>query len=69
MTTTLAYSLTNAAEASGLSRSTLHRAIKAGTLRAQTTELDAETGRPKRGARIVIQADALKAYLDALPEA
>lgn len=68
MTTALSYTLDAAAEATSLSASTLRRAIAKGLLKARTTELDAATGKPVRGARVVILADDLRAYLDQLDE-
>lgn len=64
--TALAYTLATAAEATGLSRKTLDRAIKAGTLRAKRTGLTAD-GEP--AGSFVILADALQAWLDSLADA
>lgn len=64
--TRLAYSLAEAAEATGLSRSHLDRAIKAGELRTKTTKLDADE-RPV-GKRVIL-ASALQAYLEGLADA
>ena len=68
MTARLAYSLADAAEATGLSTSHLDRAIKAGKLRTKVTKLDADE-KVARGAKRVILASELEAYLDGLPDA
>lgn len=62
----LAYSLADAAEATGLSRSHLDRAIREGLLRTKTTKLD---GDEKPVGKRVILASALTAYLEGLPDA
>ncbi len=57
MTESLAHSIPQAVSISGLSRNTLYRAIAAGQLKAR-----------KNGARTLILAEDLKAWLTALPE-
>lgn len=64
--TRLAYSLAEAAEATGLSRSHLDRAIKAGELRTKTTKLDVDE---KPVGKRVILASELQAYLEGLADA
>jgi excisionase family DNA binding protein len=60
----LAFSVREAAQATGLSASTIDRAIRAGKLRIRrTTEKDGEVS----GSRLILAAD-LDAYLAALPE-
>lgn len=66
MSAPLAYSLPGAVEATGLSRSTLMRAIGSGKLRAKKSGEDAD-GNPT-GA-FVITAEALKQYLAGLVDA
>lgn len=66
MTTPIAYSLATAAEATGLSRSHLERAIRTGHLRAKRTTVDAD-GKP--AGKWVIKAEALTAYVDELVDA
>lgn len=66
MSTPISYSLPGAVAATGLSRSTLERAIREGTLRAKKSSKDAD-GNPK--GVWVIKADALAAYVDGLVDA
>lgn len=66
MSTPLAYSLPGAVEASGLSRSTLLRAIGTGELRAKKSAKDAD-GNPVGS--WVIPAESLKAFIDNLVDA
>ena len=66
MTTPLAYSLAAAAEATGLSRSHLDRAIREGLLRSKTTKLDEQE--KAVGKRVILARD-LEAYLDGLADA
>lgn len=66
MSARLAYSLTQAAETTGLSRAHLDRAIRDGKLRTKTTKLN-EKDEPV-GKRVIL-ASALQAYLDGLPDA
>lgn len=69
MTTTyspVSYSMAGAVAASGLSKSTLERAIKAGTLRAKKSSAD-EDGNPT-GVWLITHA-ALAAYVDSLADA
>lgn len=61
----LAYSLADAAEVTGLSRTVLDRAIKDGLLKSKVTSW---RGDGKAGKRIVLAKD-LVAYLDSLEEA
>lgn len=65
MTTALAFSVTQAAEASGLSTSHLDRAIKSGQLKAKRTSTN-EKGDPV-GKRVILAGD-LEAYLSNLPD-
>jgi hypothetical protein len=66
MSARLAYSLTEAADATGLSRSHLDRAIKTGHLRTKTTKLN---GDEKPVGKRVILARDLEAYLEGLDDA
>jgi len=66
VTAKLAYSLTEAVEATGFSRSHLDRAIRDGLLRSKTTKLDAEE--KAVGKRVILARD-LEAYLEGLPAA
>jgi hypothetical protein len=66
MTTPLAYSLTGAVTATGMSRATLERAIRAGRLRAKKSSQD-ENGEPTGS--WVIPAASLQAYIDGLVDA
>lgn len=66
MTTPLSYSMAGAAAATGLSRSTLERAIKSGDLKAKKSAVD-EDGYPC--GVWVIPATALEAYIDGLVDA
>jgi hypothetical protein len=66
MTAPISYSLKGAAAATGLSPSTLERAIKAGRLRAKKSSEDAD-GNPV--GTWVILASALKSYVDGLVDA
>jgi hypothetical protein len=61
----LAYSLTDASEVTGLSRTVLDRAIKDGLLKSKVTGW---RGDGKAGKRIVLARD-LQAYLDGLEDA
>lgn len=63
---TMAYSLSTAATATGLSTKTLQRAVKSGRLRAKRTSVT-EDGLP--AGNYVILADDLRAWLDALEDA
>ncbi|MFT3871576.1 MAG: hypothetical protein QM714_02850 [Nocardioides sp.] len=65
-TAPISYSLAGAALATGLSKATLDRAIKAGHLQAKKSSID-EDGNPVGS--WVITADALRAYVDGLPDA
>jgi excisionase family DNA binding protein len=62
----LSYSVATAAEATGLSRSHLHREIKAGRLRARRSG-QTEDGEP--AGKYVILAPDLEAYLAELVDA
>lgn len=62
----LSYSITAAVEATGLSKSHLDRAIRAGDLKARKSGRDEETGEPV--GKWVLLAKDLQAYLDSLPE-
>lgn len=62
----LSYSLAEAAEATGLSRSHLDRAIRAGDLRTKTTKVN-EKDEPV-GKRLIL-ARELEAYLEGLDDA
>lgn len=66
MTTSLAYTLNSAASATGLSRSTIERAVKSGALRAKRTGRT-EDGEPA-GSYLILAAD-LQAWLDGLVDA
>jgi hypothetical protein len=66
VSTPLAYSMAGAVAASGLSRSTLERAIGAGRLRAKKSDVDAD-GNPC--GVWVIKHDALEAFVDGLVDA
>lgn len=66
MTTPLAYSMKGAVEASGLSRSYLDRAIKAGQLKAKRSSTD---GRGEPTGNYVIRAADLQAFIDGLVDA
>lgn len=66
MTTPLSYTLPGAAEATGLSKSHLDRAIRAGQLRAKRTSNDKD-GNP--AGRVVILASALASYLESMVDA
>lgn len=66
MTARLSYSLADAVEATGLSRSHLDRAIREGLLRTKTTKLD---DNEKAVGKRVILASALESYLEGLPDA
>lgn len=66
MTKPLAYTFRTAEEATGLSRKTLERAVKAGRLKAKRTGVT-EDGQPSGS--YVILADGLQAWLDGLPDA
>lgn len=63
----LSYSLTEAAEATGLSRSHFDEAIRSGKLIAKTTTAKADT--KSRGGKRVILARDLEAYVESLPGA
>jgi hypothetical protein len=62
----LAYSMADAVEATGLSRSHLDRAIRDGQLRSRTTKLDKK--QRAVGKRVILARD-LEAYLESLEEA
>ena len=64
--TKLAYNLSEAATACGVSRDTIKRAIAAGALKAAKTSTD-EAGDPV--GRYVITAKSLEAWLDGLAAA
>lgn len=64
--TPIAYSMSGAVKASGLSRSTLDRAIKAGRLKAKKSDVD-ENGDPC-GVLVIFHRD-LAAFLEALVDA
>lgn len=66
MSTPLAYSKSDAAEAAGVSVQTLDRAIRAGVLRAKKTSITKD-GEPS--GKIVILASDLNAWLEALVDA
>lgn len=66
MTTPISYSLATAVAATGLSKSHLDRAIRAGHLRAHKSSVDAD-GEPC-GKWVILAAD-LEAYLEGLPAA
>lgn len=65
-TAPISYSMAGAVAATGLSRSTLDRAIRAGRLRAKKSGVD-ELGEP--AGVWVIPADALRAFVDSLEDA
>lgn len=64
--TKLAYSVREAAEATGLSTTHLDTAIRKRLLKARRTIQDPETG--EVGGKRLIRAADLQAYIDALPE-
>lgn len=64
--TTVAYTIATAAEATGLSRKTIERAVKAGKLRAKRSSLTPD-GEPTGS--YVIPAPALAAWIDSLADA
>lgn len=66
MTTPISYSLPGAVAATGLSRSTLERAIREGTLRAKKSSKD-KNDQP--AGVWVIKADALAKFIDGLMDA
>lgn len=66
MTAPIAYSMAGAVETTGLSRSTLERAIRTGQLKAKRTSTD-DDGKPT-GAW-VFTAPALQAFIDGLVDA
>ncbi|MCD4535682.1 hypothetical protein LRP67_16435 [Nocardioides sp. cx-169] len=66
MTTPLAYSMSGAVAASGMSRSSLERAIGAGRLKAKKSSED-EDGNPT--GNWVILASALEDFLNSLADA
>lgn len=66
MTTPLAYSMAGAVAATGLSKSTLERAIKSGRLKAKKSDVD-DDGYPT--GVWVIPAKALQEYIDGLVDA
>lgn len=66
MTAPLSYNMAGAVAASGLSRSTLDRAIRAGKLKAKRTSED-EDG--KGTGSFVIKATDLEAFIDSLVDA
>lgn len=66
MSEPISYNLRGAAEATGLSPSTLERAIKAGRLRAKKSGKD-EDGNPIGS--YVITADELRSYVKSLVDA
>lgn len=66
MSARLAYSVLEAAATTGLSKSTIERAINSGQLPCRTTSTDAE-GNPT-GKRVILHAD-LESWLDRLPAA
>lgn len=66
MSATLAYSISGAVGATGLSKAHLERAIKAGKLRAKKSSRDKD-GEPV--GKYVILARDLEAYLDGLVDA
>ncbi|WP_436699920.1 hypothetical protein [Nocardioides sp. BYT-33-1] len=66
MSTPLSYSMAGAVAATGLSKSTLERAIKAGRLRAKKSDQD-EDGNPT--GVWVITHEALMAFVDGLVDA
>lgn len=62
----LSYSIADAVEATGLSRSHLDRAIREGKLRTKTTKLDKDQ---RAVGKRVILARELDAYLEGLEDA
>lgn len=66
MSTPISYSLSGASAATGMSRSTLERAIHAGHLRAKKSSVDAD-GNPV--GTWVIPAASLQAFVDGLVDA
>lgn len=66
MSEPISYSLVGASAATGLSKSTLERAIHEGKLRAKKSSQD-EKGNPT--GVWVIPADSLKSYVDGLVDA
>lgn len=62
----VSYSMAGAVKATGLSRSTLDRAIRTGRLRAKKSGID-ENGEP--AGVLVIPADSLRAFIDGLEDA
>ena len=66
MTAPISYSMAGAVAATGLSRSTLERAIRTGVLRAKKSDKDKD-GNPVGS--WVIPADALHAFIDGLVDA
>lgn len=67
MSNVISYSLPGAVAATGLSRSTLERAIRQGHLRAKKSSKDEVTGEPT--GVWIITADALQSYIDGLVDA
>lgn len=65
-TTVISYSMSGAVAATGLSRSTLDRAIRAGKLRAKKSGVS-EDGEP--AGVWVIPADALRDFIDGMEDA
>ena len=63
----LAYSLTEASAATGLSKSHFDRAIRLGDLKAKKSSRDDKTGEP--AGKFVILGRDLEAYLDGLADA
>lgn len=66
MTDPISYSMSGAVTATGLSKSTLERAIRAGRLRAKKSDVDAD-GNPI--GVWVIPATALRSFVDGLVDA
>lgn len=66
MSAPISYSMAGAVEASGLSKSTLERAIKAGRLKAKKSDVD-EDGNPT-GVWVITRV-ALEAFVDGLVDA
>lgn len=67
MTAPISYNMAGAVSASGMSRSALDRAIRAGKLKAKRTSEDEETG--KGVGSFVIKAADLEAFIDSLVDA
>lgn len=65
MNVKLSFSVREAAEATGLSASSIDRAIRAGELRVRRTKKDKDD--KVAGSRLIL-ADDLRAYLQSLPE-